>query len=433
MTARALRLVLTLGVLTLLLAFATTRLASRGEWLPPLPSRIGDWSVTEVPLSEEDLGILGKPPAQGFELLNPLQERVYGRVVATRTYDAFQLPSILQRYYGLTAERTLPLPGTSEKVLVQIYRQMGSQLRIEMVSWVQVPDGSISLLGLSSGGGRSVFGRVVQGADGVFHENRSCVVRLYTILHPADPKGAQGRRNLIDAAVHLREGLLKPGQKSAKALALLEPQIGESGKDMEYLTTAGPASESLEASVALLPLKQGNTWTFNVQSEAKPFAEQVVVTGPVTVLGRAGMHCNILRGGRIWRKEIYRETSQGADLLAFGDASSNRIELNPPMPLLRYPLKEGAEVRWEGILSIRGKRLQATGYSRVSARENVVVPAGRFVSYRIDTVLTIPSGAKATHFPSIRWLASGIGFVKRGYADTGKPAVAELARFSVKS
>jgi hypothetical protein len=433
MTTRALRLAITLSILAFFLVFSSARLASRGKWLPPLPSRIGDWDVTEVPLSEEDLGVLGKPPASGFELLNPLQERIYGRIVATRTYDAFQLPSILPRFYEMTAEKTLVLPGSSEKVLAQIYRQQGSELRIGMISWVQKPDGSISLLGLSSGAGRSVFGRVIQGSDGVFRENRTCVVRLYTIFHPADPQGAQGRRNLISASVSLRKGLLSRGQEQGSSASILEPQIAEGGKDMNYLSTAVPSKDTVDGKTALLPLKQGNSWEFSVQGAEKPIAEQVVVTGPVTVRGQVGMRCEIRRAGRVWRQEIYRETPTGIELLAFGDASQNKIEIDPPLSLLRYPLKDGEEERWKGKLTVRGKVLRATGYSRISARENIVAPAGRFVSYRIDTVLTIPNATTPTHFPSIRWLASGIGFVRRGYADTGKPAVAELKRFSVKS
>ena len=438
MSSRSLRFCASAGFLVGLTVFASARLASRGGWLPPLPARIGDWDVTEVPLSEEDTGILGKPSAVGFELINPLQERIYGRVIATKTYDAFQLPSILQRFYSLTAEKTIPLEGTSEKVLAQVFRQQGSELRIVMLSWMQRPDGSTSLLGLANGAGKSVMGRAIQGADGVFRENRSCVVRLFTILHPADPDGAQGRRNLLDAARNIRHGLLPVGKTPASSSSPLETQIAEGGKDMKFLAAA-PKSDGVAPPLsAMLPLKAGNSWDFTISAAAKEgkeirVKESVTVVGPVVIHGRQGMLLSISRGGRLWRQEVYRETPDTIELLAFGDSSTTRIELNPPLPLLHHPLKEGAETRWKGTLVLRGKTLPATGYSRISARESVVVPAGRFISFRTDTVLTVSATAKPTHFPSIRWLASGIGFVKRGYADSGLPAVAELQRFAVKS
>ena len=80
---------------------------------------------------------------------------------------------------------------------------------------------------------------------------------------------------------------------------------------------------------------------------------------------------------------------------------------------------------------MKNSRYRAVGFSRVSNREDLSTTAGRFVTYRIDTVLSILNAGKPTHFPTIRWLAPGIGFVKRGYADEGNPALAELKRFSV--
>ena len=431
MRGRTLSLSLSLSVVALLALFVTERLASRGQWLPPLPASIGSWELTEVPLSEADLGALGNPRAIGFELLNPLQERIYGRVVAASNFDAFQLPLLFQ-YYDITAERSQPVLDSGGKALAQIYRQRGSELRILMLSWVQKPDGDTSLLGLPSGEARGLGGRMLLGAEGAFHENRSCVVRLYTILHPADPEGAQGRRNLVAAARALHLGLLPPGKKAARSASLIpEPQIADGGKDASYLADASAGSDDSPAT-NLLPLAPGNNWDFDVEAGSLHGAERVVLGGPVTVGKLTGVACDIQRGGKVWRREIYRQDASGIQLLAFGDASPNRIDISPPITLLRYPLKKGEELRWQGTINVRGHALPATGFSRISAREKIVSPAGRFIAYRLDTVMTIQSGSKPTHFPSIRWLASNIGFVRRGYADGGKPAIAQLKRFSVK-
>ena len=418
-----------LSIVALLTLFVTQRLASRGRWLPPLPPTIGSWDLTEVPIGEADLGALGKPRAIGFELLNPLQERIYGRIVAANGFDAFQLPMLFQ-YYEVTAERDLPVLGPGGgRVLAQIYRQRGSDLRILMLSWVQKPDGGTSLLGLLSGEARGLGGRMLLGAEGAFHENRSCIVRLYTILHPADPDGAQGRRNLVGAALALHGGI-SPSKQIASSSLAPEPHLVAGGKDVAYLADSTTATDT--ATVAnLLPLTPGNSWDFEVEADGIKGAERVVVGPPVTIGGLSAVPCEIQRGGKVWRREFYRQDASGIQLLAFGDGTPNRIEISPPVTLMRYPLKEGDELRWKGVLKVQGRALPATGFSRISAREKLVSPAGRFVAYRLDTVLSIAS-SKPTHFPAIRWLASNIGFVRRGYADGGKPSIAQLQRFSVK-
>ncbi len=425
MMTRLLRLGIPLCLIALIALIATARLATRGSWVPPLPTVIGEWTVTEVPVSEEERSMLGSPRLTGFELTNPLQERIFGRIVATSSFDAF-LPPLLFRFYEVTGEKALTLEGGG-KALGQVNRQMGSELRVSMIAWVQRPDTSTSLLGVPSGSTRSPLGRFLLGSEAAFQENRSCLIRLFTIVHPADPSGAQARRNLLSAANAVRKALAD-GKPLAGAHGA-EAAFSEGGKDIAYLADKGTPAGS--DSAELLPLKTGNNWEFDATTEGGRVPEQVIVRGPEVVGGVSGIALDILRGGKLWRREVYQHDGKALRLLAFGDATSTRIVLSPPMALVALPVTEGGEVHWKGNLILKGQKLPTIGYSRVSARENIVAGAGRFAAYRVDSVLTI-DGAKPTHFPAIRWLAPGIGFVRRGYADGGKPAVAELKRFTVK-
>jgi hypothetical protein len=405
---------------------ASARLATRGRWRPQLPARIDAWQITEIPLSTEERSVIADASATGFELTNPLQERIFGRIVATASFDAFQLPQYFQ-YYELTAEKVLSLEGGG-RALGQVFRQRGGQLRLAVLAWTQRPDGTTSLQGVPYGAARNPLSRLTLGASSAFGENRSCLVRLQTVVHPADPGGAQARRNLLSAASALRKEL--PGGAKA-AITALEPSVGGGGKDIDYLTDKS-SSEGAVTDGTLLPLKTGASWEFDAQGPSGKILERVVVGGPVTIGGVTGKRIDIFRNNKLWRREVYQEDKKALKLLAFGDGKGQLLELKPDFALTTYPAREGSEVHWKGTITIQGRTLPATGYSRISARENIVSAAGRFAAYRFDSVLTINVGEKPTHFPGIRWLAPGIGFVRRGYADEGKPAIAELKRFIAK-
>lgn len=430
MTFRLVRLGALLSIVALVALYAVVRLNTRGRWLPSLPLKIGQWSVTEMPVNEEERNMLGNPKLNGFELANPLQERIFGRIVAVNSFDVFSPPSVFQ-YYAVTAEKAQPLEGGG-KGLLQIYRQFGSDVRIAMLSWAQRPDGSVSLIGVPAGASHDPLARFNLGTQTVFQENRSCLIRLFIMIHPADPSGAQARRNLINAANDLRKALL--GGKQPAPSAEGDLRISEGGKDSEYVSDKTATAENVPTN-QLLSLKPGSTWDFEsvvMQDDgAVKVSEKVIVGGPRVVAGQAGVDVSIFRSGKLWRREVYQQDSKGLRLLAFGDATATLIEISPPLDLVNYPVKEGADVYWKGTLSIRGRKLPTAGYSRVSARENIVSTAGRFAAYRLDSVFTV-EGETPTHFPAIRWLAPGIGFVRRGYADDGKPAVAQLKRFTVK-
>ena len=58
-----------------------------------------------------------------------------------------------------------------------------------------------------------------------------------------------------------------------------------------------------------------------------------------------------------------------------------------------------------------------------------VTRLGRLQAYRLDSVLTMSRPEGPLHFPNVRWLTSGIGFIRRGYADDGSPVLSEMERY----
>lgn len=211
------------------------------------------------------------------------------------------------------------------------------------------------------------------------------------------------------------------------ALAGCGSDIPETGKDAAIL--ADPATPAQPVPHAqLLPLKPGNRWFMTTRSEDTAVAEVYVVGSTLSIRGVSGIVVDALRNNKPWRREVYRQSPEGLLLLAFGDAGKPLMPLTPPMPLTRATVVEGDTVAWTGTIRIDNRDVPSRGFSRVSLRENIQsTRAGINDAFRIDTIVTLQSATGTpTHFPTIRWLCPGIGFVRRAFVDTGKAAQGEL-------
>lgn len=206
----------------------------------------------------------------------------------------------------------------------------------------------------------------------------------------------------------------------------------EGGEDRDFLKDPPKREEAPIATAALLPLTPGNYWDMNVANEVAVFRERVMAKGPLLVGKEQGILVEIQRNGKVWRQEVYQNTAQGIRLLAFGERQTQLLVLNPPFPITPPLAHEGEGASWKGTLSLGKNTFPATGYSRVTLKDTIQTRSmGRFQAYRVDSVVTIRRKEGPLHFPQVRWLYPGIGFIRRSYADAGQPANAELERYHV--
>jgi hypothetical protein len=206
--------------------------------------------------------------------------------------------------------------------------------------------------------------------------------------------------------------------------------VSSGGEEMQYLQDIEDAKETL--SRPLLPLSVGTYWEMNAVSEAKKTRDKVTVVGPVTIRGKQGVLVKIMRGDQLWRQEVYQNNQEGIFLLAFGEKKVELLELDPPMKFLNSRFKNGDELSWKGRIYFLNKSYPASGYCRASSLETIQTKMGRFQAQRLDSVITMERpGEIPLHFPAIRWLSQEIGFIRRSYADGGKPAIQELDRYMV--
>jgi hypothetical protein len=210
------------------------------------------------------------------------------------------------------------------------------------------------------------------------------------------------------------------------------PTLTQGGEDLNFLQDI-PAPRAEVRSENLLPLTPGNFWTMRGVSGDYRGLDKIVVGDSVLILGHKGTMVQLLRDGSLWRQEVYQQDASGLRLIAFGEKKADILQLDPPMQLLKPTFREGDEISWSGKIHFQKKIYSATGFCRVSSQDSVQTPKGRFQTYRLDSVIAM-SRDKGTplFFPAIRWLSRDIGFIRRSFADGGKPVVQELDSYMVK-
>ncbi|GAB4466625.1 MAG: hypothetical protein OHK0029_38090 [Armatimonadaceae bacterium] len=428
------------AVLLLLISF---RLSQRGDWIPrQMPVEIGAWYAADMPLSRYTLEQLGNPPSEGRRYTNPFNERVDVQIIATSSYDAFLEPLILFAGFGysLTAEKNMDTLGKAGKIRANVLQNVNDGSRLLLYQWIQFEDGTVlptrSVRDLGD-----TFHRLQLGVESIFMGKRSCIVRAYTQIHPADTQGTQSRRNIEAISRALYDAMREQGNAAAQNPDTISgppaPPVSSlvAGQDITYLDADLQSEVPDSKRKNLLPLTVGNTWDMESVSDGKRSRDKLVVVGQRSDQGASGVQVDILREGEKFRRDIYKKQGDTVLLVAMQDETSPLMRLDPPLPLWKEPAKLGDETRWIGEYRMNNRTYPAKGFSRISGLETVVSPAGKFNAFRVDTVIIVnqmTSDGKETRFPMVRWVAPGVGFVRRGFADKGKPAFSELTRFNIR-
>jgi hypothetical protein len=159
-----------------------------------------------------------------------------------------------------------------------------------------------------------------------------------------------------------------------------------------------------------------------------------VVRGPTLVGGETAVLVETKRNGQLVLREAYRVTKGMLMLTAFSTSAKQWVVLDPPLPLVKDGSRLGDEYLWNGKLRIDGKSIDAHGLSRPSIREAVQTQsAGRFSGVRIDSGLAAPlQNGDQIKYQTTRWLATGIGFIRREYLDRTARRQSNLINFKMK-
>jgi hypothetical protein len=203
----------------------------------------------------------------------------------------------------------------------------------------------------------------------------------------------------------------------------------DGGPEIRYLTSKPPVIDAANLkNKPLLPLGVGTRW--EMRQIGVPSDRASTIDARVVSRDSNGSLIEFRKNGQMWRREVYRDTAKGLFLTAMGEDSKPTMNLSPPVPITLYPAAEGNGQSWNGTFQYGEMTYPASGYSRISAIENIAGRMGKNQVYRTDTLIAINQGGNIIKFPTLRWLAPGTGFVRRSFVDNGHPVFAELQKFT---
>jgi hypothetical protein len=219
---------------------------------------------------------------------------------------------------------------------------------------------------------------------------------------------------------------------AAAALSGCEQETGTTGQDSDYLAAPLKSEDPVSERTDMLPLKTGNWWEMTAVCAGERSNDRHVVVGQVTAEDITGIQVDHYRNGKKWRREIFQKKGDTLYVAGMQDETSELMRYHPPIPLYKEPVSEGDYLPWYGEFRLGKRSFPARALTRISGKEAISTAAGRFKAFRVDTIVVVSNRSNETRFPTVRWLAAHVGFVRRGFADKGRPGFSEVMKFNVQ-
>jgi hypothetical protein len=201
-------------------------------------------------------------------------------------------------------------------------------------------------------------------------------------------------------------------------LAFLAATMAADAKPAKKDGKKEDAKTEASASTNFYPLNVGNTWNYRVEVGGNS-AQAVSRIAKVETIDGVQLHrLEATVNNNIVATEHLRATKDGVYRYR-----NNGQEINPPLRLLKYPVKSGET--WEGDITV-GK--EKGKYSCTSKEENVEVTAGKYKAMRV----TITLDSKMQKVTTSYWFVQNIGFVKQTVEAGDLNITMELEKFDIR-
>jgi hypothetical protein len=172
---------------------------------------------------------------------------------------------------------------------------------------------------------------------------------------------------------------------------------------------------SLPADEDLFPTKPGATWTYTGSAGTQPLQMDAVIVSSKSAGGTTTVVERWSIGGNPVQDETYLVTAAGVSRARSGKGGASVLE--PPLPIIKYPMKAGKSWKWEGTIATqaggRSINMKADCSLSVSPKEKVKCGAGDIEAFRVDVKMNIYSEGKSMQVPNSYWFAPGIGLIKQ--------------------
>lgn len=179
------------------------------------------------------------------------------------------------------------------------------------------------------------------------------------------------------------------------------------------------------------PFKKGNFWSFamvlgdvSIKSVAEISGVERIGDGEEAVVAWK-------TNGTVTQRERYRKDRAGLSRMESGMG----LKLNPPMPVLKFPIQSGQTWTWTGTISGAGQELSGTMHVKVLGAAPVTTKAGKFKAVRVHMEgsmnMKTPSPQQVT-IANDYWFAPGVGLVRQTATLGGQKISGAVEKYRVK-
>ncbi len=212
------------------------------------------------------------------------------------------------------------------------------------------------------------------------------------------------------------------------------PDAGVAGPDPDNVaspTAAGPSEAEILAAHDLFPHASGSSWVMEQTSGTEKHRLEFTSLGERDLTDSKMYFVELKVDGVVLQTEGYTADKTGVSRVASGIDGSHRID--PPMPMASAPLVPGTSWTWTGTIAEGSKETSAEAASTLAAPEEVSVPAGKYLAYRLKQTFTIKAASAAESDAVVEselWLAPKVGLVKQITDDGVTKSTSVLVKYN---
>jgi hypothetical protein len=159
------------------------------------------------------------------------------------------------------------------------------------------------------------------------------------------------------------------------------------------------------------PMNEGSTWTFDTMIGNRKIT-QVIKVASVKQQGSARLATLEYAMGQQISRETYQVTPQSVERVS-SNMGGGDAPINPPIPIIKYPLTAGKSWTWTGTITTMGQKLNGRSKLTVSGPTTVKTPAGTFRAMRVHSALRVEAQGKKLDSPNDYWFAPSVGMVRQ--------------------
>jgi|694.fasta_scaffold16335_7 hypothetical protein len=164
------------------------------------------------------------------------------------------------------------------------------------------------------------------------------------------------------------------------------------------------AQEKTQDSKSYYPLKAGNKWTYQIESDsvAKGSANLINQIAKIEKIDGVSLaRLETIAKGKVAATEHLNVTEKGIFRNRY-----NGTEVSPPICILKFPIKKGST--WKTESKVGDEKLSV---SCKSDEDEIEVPAGKFKTVKV--VMDAEVAGAGILVSTTYWFAQGVGIVKQ--------------------